>query len=136
VQDVPRADVAVNGHMHTPDLEGNRIQAGTFTGGGPLTHFVGQENGEELVGQPSAFDVLAFGESCRLTSVTRYSYRNVIEGRPAYDDVSLLNGSRIDTATDADRTCTRPTKGEGPLDSLTLRDVRAQSPEGAPTEAD
>lgn len=135
VQDVPRADVLVNGHMHTPDLEGNRIQAGTFTGGGPLTHFVGQENGEELVGQPSAFDVLAFGQTCRLTSVTRYSYRNVIEGRPAYDDVSLLNGSRIDTATDPDRTCTRPTKGEGPLDSLTLRRVRAPSPEAASPEA-
>ena len=136
VQDVPRADVAVNGHMHTPDLEGNRIQAGTFTGGGPLTHFVGQENGEELVGQPSAFDVLAFGQTCRLTSVTRYRYRNVIEGRPAYDDVSLLNGSRIDTAADPDRTCTRPMKGEGPLDSLTLREVRAKSPEVTPTEAD
>jgi predicted phosphodiesterase len=135
VQDVPRADVLVNGHMHTPDLEGNRIQAGTFTGGGPLTHFVGQENGEELVGQPSAFDVLAFGETCRLTSVTRYRYRNVIEGRPAYDDVSLLNGSRIDMATDPDRTCTRPTKGEGPLDSVTLREVRAPSPEAAPAEA-
>ncbi len=127
VQDVPRADVAVNGHMHTPDLEGNRIQAGTFTGGGPLTHFVGEEDGEELVGQPSAFDVLSFGEECRLTSVTRYRYRNVIEGRPAYDDVSLVNGSRIDTATDPERTCTRPEPGATPLDTLTLREVRAQS---------
>ena len=111
VQDVPRADVAVNGHMHTPDLEGNRIQAGTFTGGGPLTHFVGEEDGEELIGQPSAFDVLTFGETCRLTSVTRYRYRNVIEGRPAYDDVSLVNGSRIDSTVDADRTC-EPFDGE------------------------
>lgn len=136
VEDVPRADVAVNGHMHTPDLEGNRIQAGTFTGGGPLTHFVGEDNGEELVGQPSAFDVLAFGENCHLTSVTRYRYRNVIEGRPAYDDVSLINGSHIDTAADPDRTCTRPVKGEGPLDSLTLNEVPAQSAEPTPSEAD
>lgn len=105
VEDVPRVDVAVNGHMHTPDLEGHRIQAGTFTGGGPLTHFVGEDNGEELVGQPSAFDVLTFGETCRLTSLTRYRYRNVIEGRPAYDDVSLLNGSRIDSTVDPERTC-------------------------------
>jgi len=119
VQDVPRADVVLNGHMHTPDLEGNRIQAGTFTGGGPLTHFVGEEDGEELVGQPSAFDVLTFGETCRLTSVTRYRYRNVIEGRPAYDDVSLVNGSRIDTAVDPDRTC-EPFDGE-----LTQTDVPA-----------
>ena len=126
VQDVPRADVAVNGHMHTPDLEGNRIQAGTFTGGGPLTHFVGEEDGEELVGQPSAFDVLSFGETCRLTSVTRYRFRNVIEGRPAYDDVSLVNGSRIDTVTDPERTCARPEPGTGPLGSISLEEVRAQ----------
>lgn len=125
VQDVPRADVAVNGHMHTPDLEGNRIQAGTFTGGGPLTHFVGQDDGEELVGQPSAFDVLTFGESCRLTSVTRYRYGNVIEGRPAYDDVSLLNGARIDTVSDPERACARPERGASPLDALTLTEVSA-----------
>ncbi|MFW5473472.1 DUF998 domain-containing protein [Knoellia sp. CPCC 206450] len=131
VQDVPRADVAVNGHMHTPDLEGNRIQAGTFTGGGPLTHFVGSENGEELIGQPSAFDVLSFGETCRLTSVTRYRYRNVIEGRPAYDDVSLVNGSRIDTGTDdPERTCEKPGPGAGVLDALTLTNVAAQAPDG------
>jgi predicted phosphodiesterase/hypothetical membrane protein len=136
VQDVPRADVVVNGHMHTPDLEGNRIQAGTFTGGGPLTHFVGEEDGEELVGQPSAFDVLTFGETCRLTSVTRYRYRNVIEGRPAYDDVSLVNGSRIDTVVDAERTCAAPERGASPLDSLTIAEVPAQSTESAPSEAD
>lgn len=130
VQDVPRADVAVNGHMHTPDLEGNRIQAGTFTGGGPLTHFVGSEDGEELIGQPSAFDVLSFGEDCRLTSITRYRYRNVIEGRPAYDDVSLVNGSRIDTVADDERTCERPERGAGPLDALTLREVAARAPAG------
>ncbi|MFC7485854.1 DUF998 domain-containing protein [Knoellia sp. CPCC 206453] len=135
VQDVPRADVVINGHMHTPDLEGNRIQVGTFTGGGPLTHFVGEEDGEELVGQPSAFDVLTFGETCRLTSVTRYRYRNVIEGRPAYDDVSLVNGSRIDTATD-DRTCATPEPGTGPLGSLTIAEVPAQSTEPTPSEAD
>ena len=32
--------VLVNGHMHSVDLEGNRVQAGTFTGGGPFTHFL------------------------------------------------------------------------------------------------
>ena len=30
------AGVLANGHMHSVDLEGNRVQAGTFTGGGPL----------------------------------------------------------------------------------------------------
>ena len=99
--------VLVNGHMHSVDLEGNRVQAGTFTGGGPLTHFLADEAGEELVGQPSAFDVLTFGTDCRLASLTRYRFRDVIEGRPAYDDVQLVNGRRIDgREADPARTCT------------------------------
>lgn len=99
--------ILLNGHMHSQDLEGNRIQAGTFTGGGPFTHFVGDGPGEELVGQPSSFDVLTFGTDCRLTSLTRYRFRDLVEGRPAYDDVSLLNGRQIDTRTpQPGRTCT------------------------------
>jgi predicted phosphodiesterase/hypothetical membrane protein len=98
--------VLVNGHMHSVDLEGNRVQAGTFTGGGPFTHFLADTGGEELIGQPSAFDVLTFGTDCRLATLTRYRFRDVIEGRPAYDDVSLVNGRRVD-GRDADptRTC-------------------------------
>ena len=95
VRDV-EGGVLVNGHMHSVDLEGNRVQAGTFTGGGPFSHFLADEGGEELVGQPSAFDVLTFGTDCRLASLTRYRFRDVIEGRPAYDDVSLVNGRRVD----------------------------------------
>ena len=98
--------VLVNGHMHSVDLEGNRVQAGTFTGGGPLTHFLADAGGEELVGQPSAFDVLTFGTDCRLASLTRYRFRDVIEGRPAYDDVQLVNGRRVDgREADPTRTC-------------------------------
>ena len=90
--------ILVNGHMHVPDLEGNRIQVGTFTGGGPFSHFLRDESstGEELVGQPSAFDIAVFGGDCRLSALTRYTFRNVVEGRPAYDDVTLVNGSRIE----------------------------------------
>ena len=102
------AGVLLNGHMHVQDLEGNRIQTGTFTGGGPFTHFVGDGPGEELVGQPSSFDVLTFGTDCRLSSLTRYRFQDVVEGRPAYDDVSLINGARIDTREpDPNRTCSR-----------------------------
>ncbi|HYN30706.1 MAG TPA: metallophosphoesterase [Dermatophilaceae bacterium] len=91
------AGVVVNGHMHAADLEGNRVQAGSFTGGGPFSHYLENAGGEELVGQPSAFDVLSFGRTCRLTTLTRYQFRDVVEGRPAYDDVTLVNGARIDT---------------------------------------
>ncbi|HET7278518.1 MAG TPA: DUF998 domain-containing protein [Dermatophilaceae bacterium] len=96
VRPISRAAIVVNGHIHSTDLEGHRIQVGTFTGGGPLSHFI-EGQGEELTGQPSAFDILTFGQDCRLTSLARYQFRNVIEGRPAYDDVSLVNGSRIAT---------------------------------------
>ncbi|MGL5866071.1 MAG: DUF998 domain-containing protein, partial [Dermatophilaceae bacterium] len=89
--------VLVNGHMHAPDLDGNRVQVGTFTGGGPFSYFLNGEGGEELVGQPSAFDILAFGTDCRLASLTRFQFRDVVEGRPAYDNVSLVNGRRVDS---------------------------------------
>lgn len=98
--------VLANGHMHSADLEGNRVQAGSFTGGGPVTHFLADTGGEELIGQPSAFDVLTFGTDCRLASVTRYQFRDLIEGRPAYDGVSLVNGRRVDgRKADPTRTC-------------------------------
>ncbi|MGL5927503.1 MAG: DUF998 domain-containing protein [Dermatophilaceae bacterium] len=99
--------VLVNGHMHIPDLEGNRVQVGTFTGGGPFSYYLNGEGGEELVGQPSAFDVLAFGTDCRLASLTRFQFRDVVEGRPAYDDVSLVNGRRVDDRdAEPGRVCT------------------------------
>lgn len=106
-KDVARAGIRVNGHLHASQLEGSRIGVGTFTGGGPFSHFIASEdtggagNGDkadagELTGQPSAFDIATFGTDCRLASLTRYQFRNVIEGRPAYDDVTLINGSRIE----------------------------------------
>jgi predicted phosphodiesterase len=100
VSAVERADVKVHGHLHSDRLDANTIGVGTFTGGGPLSHFLERAEGEELTGQPSSFDVAVFGTDCRLTSLTRYQYRNVIEGRPAYDDVTLINGSRIEPDTD------------------------------------
>ncbi|MGG5257843.1 DUF998 domain-containing protein [Phycicoccus avicenniae] len=117
--------VLLNGHMHSSDLEGNRIQVGTFTGGGPFTHFTADAPGEELVGQPSSFDVLTFGTDCRLSSLTRYRFRDVIEGRPAYDDVSITNGDRIDTRqADPGRTC----EAGAPLALETVPDAAATPP--------
>lgn len=110
-RDVERAGVRVNGHMHASQLEGSRIGVGTFTGGGPFSHFIASDDKNaansddgdvgELTGQPSAFDIATFGTDCRLASLTRYQFRNVIEGRPAYDNVTLINGSRIEQAAPA-----------------------------------
>src|SRR6478672_2514565 len=94
-EQVDRARLLVNGHMHTPAIEGNRIQVGTFTGGGVVSHYA-EGAGQELDGQPYAFDVAQFGTSCELTSLTRYSFRNLLEGRPAYDSVQVISGARID----------------------------------------
>lgn len=107
VRGLTTTGLLVNGHMHTPDLEGNRIQVGTFTGGGPFSHYLENTAGEELVGQPSAFDIAVFGGDCRLSALTRYTFRNVVEGRPAYDDVTLVNGARIEKTAPgpAGRTC-------------------------------
>lgn len=93
--DVQRARILVNGHIHRADLKGNRIQVGTFTGGGLFTHYTSGEDAE-LTGQPYAFDIATFGSSCQLTQLTRYSYRNLLEGRPAYDSIQVINGTTIE----------------------------------------
>jgi predicted phosphodiesterase len=92
---VERARVLINGHIHSADLKGNRIQVGTFTGGGLFSHYTTGEDAE-LTGQPYAFDIVTFGSSCNLTQLTRYSYRNLLEGRPAYDAIQVINGTTID----------------------------------------
>jgi predicted phosphodiesterase len=134
-QMVASATLLVNGHLHKDELDGNRIGVGTFTGGGTLSHFLledrqspdkqslldqqsrdrlnlhqqasgnGDEATGELPGQPYAFDVAEFGQTCDLTSLTRYTFRNLIQGRPAYDDVSVINGKTIATREPDQRTC-------------------------------
>lgn len=59
----------------------------------------------ELEGHPYSFDVLSFGQDCALTSVARYSYRNLVSGRPQFDDVSLISGRTIQPDPPTDRTC-------------------------------
>ncbi|HZW43146.1 MAG TPA: metallophosphoesterase [Dermatophilaceae bacterium] len=105
---VESATLLINGHLHKDELEGNRIGVGTFTGGGIMSHFLVPETGDqpgELAGQPYAFDIADYGQGCDLTSLTRYTFRNLIQGRPAYDSVSVLNGKTIATREDGERTC-------------------------------
>ncbi|HEU5144760.1 MAG TPA: metallophosphoesterase [Dermatophilaceae bacterium] len=104
----------VNGHIHTAERVDNRIQVGTFTGGGVVSHYTEGENAE-LTGQPYAFDIATFGSTCSLTQLTRYSYRNVLEGRPAYDTVQVVNGERIVAPLEGtEQSAASP--GEGPAD--------------------
>jgi len=114
VKMVDSATTLVNGHLHKDELDGNRIGVGTFTGGGTLSHFLFNQQGPvdntgdqpgELLGQPYAFDIAVFSQSCDLASLTRYTYRNLIQGRPAYDNVSVINGRTIATRGPGARTC-------------------------------
>lgn len=102
--DVP-GRVRVHGHEHTPDLDGNRVVVGTFTGGGTLKHFRLDEADQELVGQPNSFDLLTVDEQCRGQQLSRYQYRSVLEGKPSLDRVTVLNASRVMTEPEQGRTC-------------------------------
>ncbi|KUG51048.1 hypothetical protein AVL62_12395 [Serinicoccus chungangensis] len=111
--------VTINGHMHVPDLTGQHLQVGSFTGGGLVNQFrlpplteqaqeAAQEDPEtagELEGHAYSFDILTFGEDCAISSLTRYSYRNLVSGRPQFDDVSLINGRTIQPQVPQDRSC-------------------------------
>ena len=129
VADLTRAQLRVHGHLHTDQLDGNRIGVGTFTGGGPFSHFLDGAEGEELTGQPSSFDIASFGLDCALTSLTRYQFRNVVEGRPAYDDVTLINGSRIEKPSpEADTGEAEAARECGHSQGLSTERVAAQTP--------
>jgi predicted phosphodiesterase len=132
VKDVERADILVHGHMHSDSLEDNVIGVGTFTGGGPFSHFLEGTEGEELTGQPSAFDIAIFGQDCQLTSLTRYQFRNVIEGRPAYDDVTLVNGARVERAAAPETDQQAGQAGEGAEPPRTCSSLSGTSREQVP----
>jgi hypothetical protein len=84
---------------------------------------------------------MTFGAQCNLTQLTRYSYRNLLEGRPAYDSIQVINGATIEpsvgpapepqpgeAATDPNaRTC-------GELEPTTTRTI-PQVPEGESSPA-
>ncbi|HET7397174.1 MAG TPA: metallophosphoesterase [Intrasporangium sp.] len=121
-EQVDRGRILVHGHMHSAAVEGHRIQVGTFTGGGVVSHFV-ERDGAELTGQPYAFDVATFGSRCTLTQLTRYTYRNLLEGRPAYDTVQVVNGATIDPLPAAPA----PAAGGGAADAAPAGEQRTCS---------
>ncbi|RIK17574.1 MAG: metallophosphoesterase [Acidobacteria bacterium] len=116
---VTATGVTLNGHMHAAALERGHVQMGSFTGGGLVNQFrlpplteeaqeAAQEDPEtagELQGHPYSFDVLSMGGDLSMLSLTRYSYRNLVSGRPQYDDVSMINGRTLQADPPADRTC-------------------------------
>ena len=65
----------------------------------------GGEPASGLTGQPYAFSIAVFSQTCDLASVTSYTYRNLIQGRPAFDDVRVVSGKTISTREPGVRTC-------------------------------
>ena len=51
------------------------------------------------------FDIAVYGRSCSLINLTRYSFRSVVEGRPAYDGLNVINGRSIADPAAKGRTC-------------------------------
>lgn len=116
---VTAAATTINGHMHAADLQRGHLQVGSFTGGGLVNQFrlppltqEAQEAAEEdpatageLTGHPYSFDILTFSEDCAISTLARYSYRNLVSGRPQFDDVSLVNGRSLQPERPEGRTC-------------------------------
>lgn len=103
LEDAP-GRLLINGHMHVPEIDDNRIQVGTFTGAGNLRHFTWNTDGE-LLGQPNSFDLLTFDSECQAKRLTRYEYRAVIEGQPSFDSLSVINAGRVAETAQEGRTC-------------------------------
>lgn len=111
--------VKIRGHLHKASLDKNTIGVGSFTGGGLMSYYRNgdvenstDEPGAELVGQAQAFDILRYNADCSINSLQRLVYRDLIEGAPKYDSVTVLNGSTLSAQTPtAGRRCvtTEPT---------------------------
>lgn len=139
------ARVRLNGHLHAQSLDGSRIALGSFTGGGVVSHYIQSGDGTELAGQPFAFDILTYAPTCRLSSLTRYQFTNLLEGRPTYDSVQVLNGTSIESSTPAQgRSCsnleptrrwtfTVPTPTSDASSPTATPSVTASLPGGSPT---
>lgn len=111
--------VTISGHMHQADLEGSHIQVGSFTGGGLVNHFrlpslvepqsdEDPETAGELEEAPFSFDILTVGTDCSITSLARYSYRNLVSGNPQYDNIRLINGRALQPDPPVNRVCGAP----------------------------
>lgn len=150
VRSVPSGGVQLAGHMHTAGLTNNLVQLGTFTGGGLVNHFQVRSEEEddtrgELSGAPYAFDILNFGEDCSIQSLTRYTYRNLVLGRPQYDGVSVINGARLADPPE-DRSCgpaegvstvpIEPATGDEESEGAGEQEHQGAGPEAATESAD
>ncbi|WP_052590060.1 metallophosphoesterase family protein [Luteipulveratus mongoliensis] len=107
VEGIKTKGMLIDGHMHTPGIDGNRVTVGTFTGGGLFGKRIEEsESGDgERATASYFFDIAVYGKSCSLVNLTRYSFRSIVEGRPAYDGLNVINGRSIVDTIPEGRTC-------------------------------
>ncbi len=116
----------VDGHLHTPELDGNRMTVGTFTGGGLFGARIAQDaqSGTEILTGEYSFDIADWNSRCTLTTIRRFTFRNVVQGRPSLDSAKVLNARRIVEAPSG-RTC----GGTKTPEVTTMRDTSRTAPD-------
>ncbi len=99
----------VDGHLHTPELEDNRMTVGTFTGGGLFGARIARDaqKGTEILTGEYSFDIADWDTTCTLTTIRRFTFRNIVQGRPSLDSARVINGTRVVDPPE-DRTCGGP----------------------------
>ncbi|TWP35213.1 hypothetical protein [Leekyejoonella antrihumi] len=96
----------VSGHLHVPKLNNNEMTVGTFTGGGLFGASIarGADKGTEVSTGEYSFDVAEYDTTCALSTLRRFTFRNIVQGHPSLDSAVVLNGSHI-VEPAPDRTC-------------------------------
>lgn len=103
-ENIEKAGITINGHMHQADLKNNRIQVGSFTGGGLFNRTPNTKEGIDT-NPPYEFDILTIDSSCQAQSLTRFAFRSVVQGQPQYDSVAYINGEQLGFKPGDDRQC-------------------------------
>ena len=103
-ENIKKAGLTINGHMHQAELKDNHIQVGSFTGGGLFNHLPPNKEGINTE-VPSALDILTIDSSCRAQSLMRFAFRSVVQGQPQYDSVAYINGEKLGFNPGANRHC-------------------------------
>ncbi|RYG78473.1 metallophosphoesterase [Yimella sp. RIT 621] len=100
----------ISGHTHTPHRDGNWMTVGTFTGGGLFGARLAQgaEKGTEVQTQAYSFDIAEFDTGCSLTTMRRYTFTGILQGRPELQSTNVLSGRQFVPEAADDRQCAGP----------------------------
>lgn len=78
----------IDGHLHEPGLDGNRITVGSLTAGGIFQP-------RSAKPPPYAFDILSFSSTCQPSLLARYTFKDLNTSHPERTGTTLVNGSAL-----------------------------------------